>query len=130
MFRSFQLRFSIIVLLVLLPVVILIFWMGETQRGQLIEDAQQDALALAKAIGNEYHQYVESGNDRLRLRAPLPVLRNKRIDACEAVLADLIGENPLYNGIFVGGAATGLGLCLSQPVSQTFENRHYAWYQG
>lgn len=130
MFRSFQLRFSIIVLLVLLPVVILIFWMGETQRGQLIEDAQQDALALAKAIGNEYHQYLESGHDLLKLLAQLPLIRNKRVDACQAVLADLIEENPVYNGMFVVDAATGLGLCFSQPVSQTFDNRPYPWYQA
>ncbi|MBI5670586.1 MAG: GAF domain-containing protein [Chloroflexi bacterium] len=108
---------------------VLVLWIAESHRSQLLEDAQGDALALALAVSAEYRQYIDRAHQLLTLLSHLPIIRSKNMDACNTLLAGLLEEYSVYNGIFVVDADTGIGLCSARPYVQPVDNGQFAWYQ-
>lgn len=129
MFKSFRLRLALVILILFAPVVILVLWNEEANRGHLIEDAETDALAIAQALASDYRHYIDHGHQLLSVLSQLPIIRSKNVEACNTLLAGLTEEYQVYNGMFAVDTATGIGFCSSNPYSEPFDNSPFAWYQ-
>jgi signal transduction histidine kinase/HAMP domain-containing protein len=128
--NSFRLRLSLVVVLVFLPIGLLLFWVEESHRSQLIQDAQQNALTLTESLANDYRQYIESGRQLLTVLAQLPVIREKQATACSQLLIRLLKEYPAYVSIFVTDASTGMVVCSGREDARPIDNSGAAWFQN
>jgi GAF domain-containing protein/HAMP domain-containing protein len=128
-FNSFRLRLSLVVIVIFVPILILMYWVEESHRAQLIQDAQYNALTLTESLANDYRQYIESGRQLLSLLAQLPIIRSKDVESCNALLTNLLRENKIYGGIFVVDTQTNLGICSGTPYTTRVSNASFDWYK-
>jgi signal transduction histidine kinase/HAMP domain-containing protein len=128
-FNSFRLRLSLVVALIFVPILILRFWVEETHRAQLIQDAQHNALTLTESLANDYRQYIESGRQLLTVLAQLPVVRNRQAATCSRLLISLLKEYPAYVSIFVSDASTGMLVCSGRADARPIDNSQASWFK-
>jgi serine phosphatase RsbU (regulator of sigma subunit) len=88
-----------LVLLAVLPAVALILYSASDRRQHDIEQAQDDALRLARQASAEFAQLIDRTRQLLIVLAQVPDVRDGDGAACSALASDLILRFPVYANI-------------------------------
>jgi PAS domain S-box-containing protein len=102
-FLSWPIRVHLLLLVILLvlPSITLIFYLGMTARDQAIEDAKSECLKFVNAIAGEQQAAVAGAQQLVAALALLPVVQSRNGPATDALLFDLLKKNPLYSNIVI-----------------------------
>jgi PAS domain S-box-containing protein len=91
----------LLVILLVLPSITLIFYLGMTARDQAIEDAKSECLKFVNAIAGEQQAAVAGAQQLVAALALLPAVQSQNGPATDALLFDLLKKNPLYSNIVI-----------------------------
>jgi PAS domain S-box-containing protein len=103
----------LLALLALLPALALQIYDGVRQRHHLIADATQEVLRAATSLAQVQARVTDGTRILLSTLAILPQVRRLDADACNALFASLLQNNPLYLNILMvnpDGAVVASGL--------------------
>jgi len=102
-FLSWPIRVHLLLLVILLvlPSITLIFYLGMTARDQAIEDAKSECLKFVNAIAGEQQAAVAGAQQLVAALALLPAVQSRNGPATDALLFDLLKKNPLYSNIVI-----------------------------
>ncbi|MDX1993222.1 MAG: histidine kinase [bacterium] len=127
--NSLRARVLLLLLLIFIPVLILTLMNTEDQRRLTVAEAREDALFITENIAADNQQYIASTRQMLVALAQLPIVREKQIEPCNALLAQLLQEFDLYNNLFVIDTVTNATVCSAIPVTVDVDTTEYNWYQ-
>lgn len=96
--QSLRLRVALLVLLVLLPALALLLYMGNELRETRSAEVERNALRLARIAAVEEDRLIEGARQLLIALAQLPEVREAQ-PGCDAVLANLLTRLPQYTNI-------------------------------
>jgi two-component system, sensor histidine kinase len=128
-YNSLRSRVLLIVLLTVIPIFMLVLLSTVEQQQRAINQALEEAQRQAQQIAKDNSQYIDSTHMLLMALAQLPIVREKQVEACNALFADLLQQYELYNGLFVVDTTTNLGICSAIPYSEPIDNSTFPWYQ-
>jgi steroid delta-isomerase-like uncharacterized protein len=114
---SLRVRAVLLVLLAVLPALGLLFFTASAERQSARDEAQEDARRFAQLAAADETRLIESTRQLLVVLARFPALRGADPAACDALLADLLAQFPLYANL--GSIAPdGNLLCSAAPAQR------------
>lgn len=114
---SLRVRAVLLVLLAVLPALGLLFYTASAERQSARDEAQEDARRFARLAASDETRLIESTRQLLVVLARFPTLRGADPAACDALLADLLAQFPLYANL--GSIAPdGNLLCSAVPAQR------------
>lgn len=96
---SLRHRLLLLILLAVLPALILLVSTAWEQRRQAAEDAQDDALRLARLASSQHERLIEGARSLLVGLAQLSDVQMHNSRACSALFAEVRRRFPLYRNI-------------------------------
>lgn len=93
---SLRVRLMLLAALALLPLAGLVFYNAEMQRAEAAEQAENDALRLARICANNEQKAVDSADRMLGLVADIPAVKTLDAGACWGLFARVMGNEPGY----------------------------------
>lgn len=112
---SLRLRLVLLVLVAGVPALALILYGYSEERALLVERAEQQTLAVARLVRDDYQHLLQRSHGLLAALARLPEVRSGEAEACGAFLADLMDRFPSYLNLGVT-AANGDVVCSAAPL--------------
>ncbi len=94
----------LLVLLAVLPALGLLLYDAANQRRHRIADATQEALRAVQALAQVQARLTDSTRQLLSTLAVMPEVRRRDAGACNALLASLLGPNPIYANLLAADA--------------------------
>ena len=91
---SIRLNIFLVALSAALPILVLILISGAQQREQNVLEAKTDALRLVRSFSEQQGEITRDVRQLLSTLALLPEVQRREVDACSAVFAKLVAENP------------------------------------
>ena len=123
-----RVRLLLLVLLAGLPSLGLILYTGLEQRRLAATQVQDNALRVARMASAEQERFIEGAHQLLTALARLPEVRAGQPGPCNALLADMLKQYPLYVNFGVT-TADGLIICSAVPIDKPVPATDRAWYQ-
>jgi steroid delta-isomerase-like uncharacterized protein len=99
--KNLRVRFLLLVLLAVLPALGLLIYTAADQRDQAVANARGEASNLASLAAADESRLIEGTRQLLVVLARLPEVRNGDAAACNALLADMLADFPLYANLGV-----------------------------
>jgi signal transduction histidine kinase len=99
--KSLRARLAAVILIALLPTFILLVAVAAVERARAADAAIAEQISLARLIGDQYLDMIESTQQLLAWAALFPELREGDAEACNARLVQLFGSLSGYRGISV-----------------------------
>ena len=96
---SLRSRAIVLVLLAILPLLGLTLYSYFDQRGQAIREVQRNELVAARNLATIQETLFSSSKQLLRILARMPEVQRRDREACNALFARLMEENPFYAAI-------------------------------
>ncbi|HVN97818.1 MAG TPA: ATP-binding protein [Syntrophorhabdaceae bacterium] len=102
-FLSLPIRTHLIILLSILafPCIVLIVRSGIEQRGNAVENAKKDCLAVVRTIAAEQAVEVAGAEQLMTALSLVPEVHARNIAATNVLLASLVRQNPQYANIVI-----------------------------
>jgi len=100
-FWSLRFRLILLVLLAIIPSTGLMLYTAAQERQHLAGEARQRTLYSAQATSAQWDLLAESTRQLLAGLARLPAVRQRDAEACSALLAGMLQENPSYANLLV-----------------------------
>ena len=91
----------LLALLAVLPALVLQLYDGVMQRRHLVADATMEAQRAATSMAQTQARITDGTRQLLTTLAAMPEVRRLDHDACDALFASLLRENPLYVNILL-----------------------------
>jgi steroid delta-isomerase-like uncharacterized protein len=113
LFSNLRVRFLLLVLVALLPALGLLIVTANEQRDQAVESGENNARQLASLAAADQQRLIESTRQLLVVLARLPEVSSGD-PACDGLLADLLGQFPIYANLGVI-APDGTLVCSAVP---------------
>jgi predicted ester cyclase len=99
-FSNLRVRFLALVLVAVLPALGLLFVNASEQRSAAVRDTQENARRLARLAAADQSRLIENTRQMLVVLGRLPEVRTGS-DACDELLASLLGDFPQYANLGV-----------------------------
>lgn len=126
--KNLRLRLLFLVLVAVLPALGLLIVTASEQRDRALANARAEASRLASlAAGNE-ERLVDGTRQLLVVLSQLPEVRSGDVAACQALLADLLADFPLYANLGVI-APDGFLTCSAIPASGPLDLSDRTYFQ-
>ncbi len=128
--QRLQTRIVLLALVIFLPVTGLVALSSYDAEQAALAQGEEDVQALADQIAADNYDYVESTRLLLLTLARYPAIRDRDVEACHSLLADLLHELPRYASFFVVDGETHISVCRSSPERAPINNANFEWYQA
>ncbi len=128
--QRLQTRIVLLALVIFLPVTGLVALSSYDTEQAALSQGEEDVRALADQIAADNHDYVESTRLLLLALAHYPAIRERDVEACHRLLADLLYDLPRYASFFVVDGETHMSACRSAPDRTPINNANFEWYQA
>jgi diguanylate cyclase (GGDEF)-like protein/PAS domain S-box-containing protein len=99
-FSNFQIRLTILVLLVAIPIYIIIYCWGIEERRRVLIDTQNEALEKVREISIYQNQLIFHAHQILFTLSQLSKIRDQDSGACSTILANLLKQSQGYTAFW------------------------------
>ena len=124
-----RVRLVLLVTLTLLPLAGLLLYRGVEQRASDRQNAETQTMQIVRAAAARYTRTNGNARQFLVTLTRLTEVRQDDLEACSALLANILAQSPLYTNIAVLDI-DGTMRCGAKPLAEVPNPSQTAWFQN
>ena len=127
-FSSIRVRLLALLVLLFACALAIMVYSALERRERAARNAEDDVALLARVTAAQHEQTLESARHLLASLSQIPQLRREHVERCNALLARLLGQYPLYTNFAVADLS-GNNFCSAVPLARPVNSADRDYFQ-